>query len=207
MTTSMEKIYYTYAYLRLDGTPYYVGRGKKRRAYDRKKHGVKVPSRDRILILKKGLTFEESITHEKYLIYVLGRKNNNTGILRNLTDGGEGNVGWVPTDETRSRMRISQTGRVLDSQTKSAIKSGLLLAWSEGRHHDMTGENNPNADGHHGEKNGRAKLTDDDRRQIALEYTPGKKEGHNGNCSELASRYGIGMSQIRRIARNPRWTS
>jgi BioD-like phosphotransacetylase family protein len=71
----------------------------------------------------------------------------------------------------------------------------------------MTGENNPNADGHHGEKNGRSKITDGDRRQIALEYVPGKKNGHNGNCSELAQRYGLDMSRIRRIAQDPRWTS
>jgi hypothetical protein len=71
----------------------------------------------------------------------------------------------------------------------------------------MTGENNPNADGHHGEKNGRSKITDDDRRTIAKEYVPGKKQGHNGNCAELAQRYGLHMSRIRRIAKDSRWTS
>jgi hypothetical protein len=198
--------YYTYAYLREDRTPFYIGRGKGRRAFD-KSHNVKVPPKDRILFLKTGLTFAESVDHERYMIAVFGRKDNGTGILRNITDGGEGMDGWVPTLETRAKMSRSQKGRQHPDEVKEAIRAGLTAAWAEGRHHDISGENNPNADGHHGEKNGRSKLTDDDRRQIALEYTPGKKNGHNGNCSELATRYGVGMSQIRRIARDPRWTS
>jgi hypothetical protein len=114
--------------------------------------------------------------------------------------------GWIVTEETRNRMSQSHLGNRHSSEDKESIRRGVILAWAEGRHHDITGGNNPNADGRHGETNGRSKLTDDDRRQIALEYTPGKKNGHNGNCSELAARYGVGMSQIRRIARSPRWT-
>ena len=197
--------HFTYAYLREDGTPFYIGRGKGRRAFQTS-HNVKVPPRERVLFLKTGLTFAESIDHERYMIAVFGRKDNGTGILRNLTDGGEGMEGWVVTEETRNRMRQSHLGNRHSDENKKSIQAGLTLAWAEGRHHDISGENNPNADGQHGEKNGRSKLTDDDRRQIALEYTPGKKNGHNGNCSELAARYGVGMSQIRRIARNPRWT-
>jgi hypothetical protein len=198
--------YYTYAYLREDRTPFYIGRGKGRRAFD-KSHNVKVPPKDRILFLKTGLTFAESVQHEVYMIAVLGRKDLGTGILRNVTDGGEGTLGYRHSRDTRAEMSRTRVGRLHSSEAKARIQTGLTIAWAEGRHHDISGENNPNADGHHGEKNGRSKLTDDDRRQIALEYTPGKKNGHNGNCSELATRYGVGMSQIRRIARNPRWTS
>jgi hypothetical protein len=198
--------HYTYAYLREDRTPYYIGRGKNRRAFDTS-HNVKVPPKDRILFLKTGLTFSESVDHERYMIAVLGRKDLGTGILRNVTDGGEGMEGWVPSEETRARMSEAQLGKKHPEKVKKNISESLTQAWAEGRHHDMTGENNPNADGLPGERNGRSKLTNEDRRQIALDYTPGKKNGHNGNCSELAARYGVGMSQIRRIARDPRWTS
>jgi hypothetical protein len=206
MINFMSKTFYTYAYLREDRTPYYVGRGKGRRAFD-KSHNVKVPTKDRILFLKTGLTFAKSVQHEVYMIAVLGRKDLGTGILRNVTDGGEGTLGYRHSRDTRAEMSRTRVGRLHSSEAKARIQTGLTIAWAEGRHHDISGENNPNADGHHGEKNGRSKLTDDDRRQIALEYTPGKKNGQNGNCSELATRYGVGMSQIRRIARNPRWTS
>ena len=84
------KEYYTYAYLRKDGTPYYIGKGTGRRAFNRNCKSVKIPDKDRILILKNNLTEEEAFNHEKYMIAVLGRKDLGTGILRNLTEGGEG---------------------------------------------------------------------------------------------------------------------
>ena len=83
--------FYTYAYLRKDDrTPYYVGKGRGKRAYD-SSHNVKVPDdKGRIIFLKQNLTEEEAFNHEKYMIAVLGRKDLGTGILRNMTDGGEG---------------------------------------------------------------------------------------------------------------------
>ena len=83
--------FYTYAYLRKDDrTPYYVGKGCGKRAYD-SSHNVKVPDdKDRIIFLKQNLTEEEAFNHEKYMIAVLGRKDLGTGILRNMSDGGEG---------------------------------------------------------------------------------------------------------------------
>jgi hypothetical protein len=82
--------YYTYAYLREDGTPYYIGKGRNNRAYSGDCKSVKVPPKDRILFLKIGLTEEDAFKHEIYMINILGRKDIKTGILRNLTDGGEG---------------------------------------------------------------------------------------------------------------------
>jgi hypothetical protein len=84
--------YYTYAYLRIDKTPYYIGKGRGRRMFDRSnRRSCSLPKdRKRIIYLKKNLTEEEAFKHEKYMIDVFGRKDLGTGILRNLTDGGEG---------------------------------------------------------------------------------------------------------------------
>jgi hypothetical protein len=49
---SLMRKYYTYAYLRENGTPYYVGRGKGERAYQ-KHTNVKTPPKERILFLKQ----------------------------------------------------------------------------------------------------------------------------------------------------------
>lgn len=101
--------YYTYAYLREDGTPYYIGKGKDNRAF--KEHLVKVPPKDRILFLKTGLTEEEAFRHEIYMIAVLGRKDIGTGILWNFTDGGEGTTGRVTSTETKQKQSKAMKGR------------------------------------------------------------------------------------------------
>ena len=82
--------YYTYAYLREDGSPYYIGKGRGRRAYTAYCKSVKKPPKNRIIFLKQNLTEEQAFDHERYMIHVLGRKDIGTGILRNLTEGGEG---------------------------------------------------------------------------------------------------------------------
>jgi len=97
--------YYTYAYLREDKTPYYIGKGKGNRAYRRKRNDIKPPKdKSRILILKKNLTEEEAFKHEVYMIAVFGRKDLGTGILHNRTDGGEGMSGFTHSEETKRKM-------------------------------------------------------------------------------------------------------
>ena len=86
-------MYYTYAYLREDGTPYYIGKGSRNR-YKTPHRKVSVPPTDRILFLKQNLTEDEAYRHEIYMISIFGRKDNGTGILHNLTDGGGPASGW-----------------------------------------------------------------------------------------------------------------
>ena len=96
--------YYTYAYLREDRTPYYIGKGKGDRALNKNRKGIKPPKDEsRIIFLKQNLTEEEAFKHEVYMIAVLGRKDLGTGILRNRTDGGEGSSGAIVSEETRRK--------------------------------------------------------------------------------------------------------
>jgi hypothetical protein len=97
--------YYTYAYLREDRTPYYIGKGKGNRAYKKHQKGISVPKdKSRIIFLKQNLTEAEAFRHEIYMIAVFGRKDLGTGILHNRTNGGEGPSGWVPSEETRRKL-------------------------------------------------------------------------------------------------------
>ena len=118
-------IYYTYAYLREDKTPYYIGKGKGNRAYKKHRKGIGVPKdKSRIIFLKQNLTEEEAFRHEIYMIAVFGRKDLGTGILHNLTDGGDGASGWVPSEETKrkqSEVKKGNThmlGKTLSEETK-----------------------------------------------------------------------------------------
>jgi len=102
--------YYTYAYLREDKTPYYIGKGKGNRAYVSNGRANKPPTKDRILILKENLTEKEAFRHEVYMIAVFGRKDLGTGILRNLTNGGDGTSGGIHSPETKQKMSAAQKG-------------------------------------------------------------------------------------------------
>ena len=106
----MNHEFYTYAYLRENRTPYYIGKGKGPRAY--RSHGWhEPPPIERILFLKQELSEEEAHKHEIYMISVLGRKDKGTGILRNLTDGGEGQSGFKFSDESIAKMSLYHSNR------------------------------------------------------------------------------------------------
>jgi len=102
--------YYTYAYLREDGTPYYIGKGKGNRIYRKDKRIRPPKDRSKIIFLKQNLTEEEVFKHEIYMIFVFGRRDLGTGILRNLTNGGEGSSGFFHTKESIKKISKSKKG-------------------------------------------------------------------------------------------------
>ena len=126
--------FYTYAYLREDRTPYYIGKGKGNRIHSTNRIYKAPKDKSRIIFLKQNLTEEEAFKHEKYMIAVLGRKDNGTGILRNMTDGGDGVSGWVPSEEFRKKAKERMSG------SKNNKAKNILIININGENYIVCGE-------------------------------------------------------------------
>jgi hypothetical protein len=113
--------FYTYAYLREDRTPYYIGKGKGKRIHQKCRRLFNLPPKERRIFLKKNLTEEEAFKHEIYMIAVFGRKDLGTGILNNFTNGGEGASGLKCSEETKRKLSESHKGITHTEETKRKL--------------------------------------------------------------------------------------
>jgi len=120
--------FYTYAYLREDRTPYYIGKGKGNRAYKKYKGEIKLPKdKSRIILLKQNLTEEEAFKHEIYMISLFGRKDLGTGILRNKTNGGEGCSGMICKEDVKLKLRELNIGKKHTEESKKKMSEFAKL--------------------------------------------------------------------------------
>jgi hypothetical protein len=131
-TYSRRNRAYVYAYLRrTDGTPYYIGVASNGYRPVDKKHVAAVPDdRRRIRVLRHNLTKSQALLWERFYIAKYGRKDTGTGILRNLSDGGEGNYGYKHKEDTKQAIGSKIRGRRQSPE------------WVEARASRIRGENN-----------------------------------------------------------------
>jgi hypothetical protein len=123
--------FYIYAYIRSKdsitakaGTPYYIGKGIGNRAYiqhKRRNNSDALPfDNHRIVILESNLTEIGAFALERRMIRWYGRKNDGTGILQNILDGGNGGCpkgrpsptkGKKHTEEAKAKISAAGMGR------------------------------------------------------------------------------------------------
>lgn len=156
----MNNTYYVYAYLREDGTPYYIGKGKNNRAYAKNHRGFP-KDLSRIIFLERNLTEIGALALERRYIAWYGRKDQNTGCLINLTDGGESTSGWTMPNEVKQKI----------SQTKKGS-----VPWNIGKAHSTTTRQKL-VEAH----KTRAPVSDETRRKMS--------EAHKNKSPEILAKY------------------
>jgi predicted transcriptional regulator len=150
----MTNNYYLYRHLKPCGEVFYIGIGKVKnfsRAYsthNRNKHWKNVITKYgyEVQVITKNLTKQLACELEVNLISWYGRRDLKTGILVNMTAGGEGTTDWVASVELKKLWSSQRKGELhplyskkRSEYTKDAISKTRILQQT------AKGGNNPRA--------------------------------------------------------------
>jgi hypothetical protein len=126
---------YVYRHIRIDkNQPFYIGIGSKEdfyRAYEKRKrnkiwNNIVSKTEYTVDILFEDISWDEACKKEIDFIKIYGRINNKTGILSNLTDGGDGIYGVVRSLEHKEKLRIANTGKIVSEKTRQKLREANL---------------------------------------------------------------------------------
>ena len=126
--------FYTYVWSSADGVPFYVGKGKGKRAWNTRNRSTAFAK----IYAQGGCTVEivkyfareiDAKAHEVELVRLLGRQDNGAGTLVNLTNGGDGGSGLNFTDEAKAKISKANRGNqyslgaIRSPETKARISA------------------------------------------------------------------------------------
>lgn len=128
---------YVYRHIRLDkNEPFYIGIGKLpnyKRAYETQKRNefwrnVVSKTDYEVEILFDNISWEEAEKKEIEFIALYGKRDNGTGTLVNIADGGEGSKGFKHTEEAKKKIAEESKNRIrnpISEKTKQKIRETL----------------------------------------------------------------------------------
>lgn len=127
-----------YRHIRLDNRkPFYIGIGvNESRAHSpkgRNKYWQRIVEKSgyEVQILFYDISYEEAKEKEKEFIALYGRYNISKGLLCNLTDGGDGSIGYKPTEEALLKISKTSKGRTKTPEQIAKWKSKMNFEKSE----------------------------------------------------------------------------
>jgi hypothetical protein len=216
-----------------DGGIFYIGIGDIKRPY--KKYGRNKFWRNmvnkydyNVQILVENISWERACELEKLMISFYGRIDKKEGVLVNLTDGGDGCIGTIVSNETKQKMSeirkgekhhnygkkqsietktkisISHIGKKFSNESRQKMsenRKGSMNHFFGKTHNDKTKEKlSKLASQKIGEKNPNAKLT----KEQALEIK-NILNSLSYNTIELAKKYNVSRSLIYQIKQGKIW--
>ena len=122
--------YCIYRHIRLDtNTVFYIGMSKtSRRPYDKRRnniwHKITLKSEYVVEIIQNNLSWEDACELEEFLVSLYGRIDLKTGSLANLTNGGDGVIGYIQSKEQIEKRSLKNKGL---KRTKEVCENLCLI--------------------------------------------------------------------------------
>jgi len=221
MTKQDPNRFYVYAYLRSKDSehgkrlmPYYIGKGHGNRAFSTSRRGAPRPKDTNFVVfIQEGLTEEDAFALEIYCIKLYGRIDTGTGILRNLTDGGEGASGTVTSEETcrkLSKALIGNRRRFGKPQTQAAkdkvSRSLLGNKRSLGRLHTQETKDKMSLSrtGKNHTRESRVKMSQSRLKYLYELIDPAGEVYMTDNLKDFAKQYGLHQSALQQMVNGKR---
>ena len=124
--------YYVYAHYKKGeaNIPFYIGKGRKRRAWQTNKrsefwHNVVKKYGCDVRILHDNLSESDAFWIECKLIGMFGRSDLGKGPLVNHTDGGDGASGAIRSEKSKKQTSEKMKGRTYDETRRKSVSEGM----------------------------------------------------------------------------------
>jgi hypothetical protein len=216
-----------YQHRRLDTNEiFYIGigktiaRSKSKKSRNRYWHHIVEKHGYDIEILHSNITWDEACEFEMSYIKQYGRQDLGTGILVNMTDGGDGSFNVIISEESRKKISNTHKDKPLSVEHRAKIGNGNKgknpnknhsKEWIEEHSKKMKGKNHPNFGKtikkeivlkYSGENCVTSKLKNEDVlyiRKYYIKYHP------EFGSKQLSIKFGIQQRQLTDIIRRKSW--